>query len=180
MSFPSSHHYSFISFQFESLGAYALIGESLFNHHAAKYIQMACFSNPSSVRIRFFHKTSDAYERCLNEELQLQNYLCDQPKDFLCFDYSDDQICFNVDLELSLQSQINLGYKELPLSSFWTNEIHRSCFIFLIPNNTDEFTKIFLQQFALHIHVYQGTILENALHTRLRINTHQVGVQYRI
>lgn len=155
------------------MGAYTLIGESLFNHHAAKYIQMACFSNHSNIRIRFFHKTTDAYERCLNEELQLQNYLCDQPKDFLCFDYPDE-ICLNVDLELSVQSRINLGYKQMSFASFWSNDIHRLCFIFLIPNNTDEFTKIFLQQFSLHIHVYQGKILENALHTRLRINTHQV------
>lgn len=165
------------NFQFETMGAYALIGESLFNHHAAKYVQMACFYNQSSIRIRFWNKTSDAYERCLNEEIQLQNCLAEQPRDFLCYDYPD-QICLNVDLELSIQSRMNLGYKEIPLKAFWTNEIYRSCFIFLIPNNTDELTKNFLHQFALHINVYQGKILENALHTRLRLDTHQVRVQF--
>jgi hypothetical protein len=131
---------------------------------------MACFYNQSSIFIRFFDKTSDAYERCLNEEFQLKHYLCDQPQDFLLYDY-DDQICLNVDFELSTLTRINIGYKEISLKSFWTNHIHRSCFIFLIPNNTDDLTKMFLNQFALHINVYQPKILENALHTRVFINT---------
>ncbi len=135
---------------------------------------MACFYNQSSLRIRFFDKTSDAYDRCLNEEYQMEHYLCDQPQDFLLYDY-DDQICLNVDLEFSTLTRMNIGYKEIPLKSFWTNHIHRSCFIFLIPNTTDDLIKIFLNQFTVHIHVYQSKILENALHTHLFINTLNVG-----
>jgi hypothetical protein len=156
------------------MGAYTLIGESIINHHASKYIQMACFYNQSTLRIRFFDKTSDAYERCLNEEFQMKNYLCEKPKQFILHDYQD-QICLNVDLELSTISTINIGYKEISLTSFWTNHIHRSCFIFLIPNN-DDIRNMFLNQFALHVNVYQPRILESALHTRLCINTLNVSL----
>ncbi|CAF0878538.1 unnamed protein product [Adineta steineri] len=161
---------------FENMGAYALIGESILNHHASKYLQMACFYNQSTLRIRFFDKTSDAFERCLSEEIGMKNYLCDQSKQFILHDYQD-QICINVDLELSTISRINIGYKELPFQTFWTNRIERSCFIFIIPNlqmnnnNNNDLGKNFTEQFALHIDVYQPTIFESALHTRLYINT---------
>jgi hypothetical protein len=143
------------------MGAYTLIGESILNQHASKYVQMACFYTPSTLRLRFFENTSDAFERCLNEEYQMKHYLL--------YD-SPGQLCLNVDLELSPISQINLGYKEISLTLFWTNQIHRSCFVFLIPTK-DDLTKNFLHQLALHIHVYQPTIVESALHTRLCFNT---------
>ncbi|CAF3795801.1 unnamed protein product [Rotaria sordida] len=161
---------------FETMGAYTLIGESIINNHASKYLQMACFYNQSTLRIRFFDKTLDAFERCLNEELKMKNFLCDQPKDFILYDYQD-HICINVDLELSTISRLNVGYKEIPLISFWTNYINQSCFIFIIPNlqiDNDDRINHFLDQFAIHIDVYQPTILENALHTRLIINTHHL------
>jgi len=158
------------------MGAYALIGESILNQHASKYVQMACFYNQSTLRIRFFDKTSDAYERCLHEESQMKHFLCEQPKQFILHDYQD-QICLNVDLELSTISRINIGYKEIPLTPFWTNHIHRSCFIFLIPNH-DHVTNIFINQFAMHVNVYQPTILESALHTRLYINTLNVRLNF--
>ncbi|CAF2704898.1 unnamed protein product [Rotaria sp. Silwood2] len=162
---------------FETMGAYTLIGESIINNHASKYLQMACFYNQSTLRLRFFDKTLDAFERCLNEEFAMKYFLCDQPKDFILHDYQD-QICINVDLELSTISRINIGYKEISLISFWTNRIDRSCFIFIIPNlqmNNDDRINNFMDQFSIHIDVYQPTILENALHTRLIINTHHVS-----
>ena len=143
------------------MGAYALIGESMINQHASKYLQMACFYNQSSLRLRFFDNTSDAFERCLNEEFAMKNFLCDQPKQFILHDYQD-QICINVDLELSTTSRINIGYEQIGLTSFWINRIDRSCFIFLVPNlqlHKDEMTKCF----ALHVDVYQPLILESAL-----------------
>lgn len=150
------------------MGAYTLIGESILNHHASKYVQMACFSNHSTLRIRFFDKTSDAYERCLNEEYEMKNFLCEQPKDFILHDYQD-QICLNVDFELSTISRMNIGYKEISLTSFWSNHINRSCFIFLLPNNNnnDDDQRM---KFFMHVNVYQPMILESALHTRLCIN----------
>jgi hypothetical protein len=160
------------------MGAYALIGESILNHHASKYLQMACFYNQSTLRLRFFDKTSDAFERCLNEEIALKNFLCDQPKQFIIHDYQD-QICINVDLELSTISSINIGYKEISFLAFWTNRIERSCFIFIIPNlqmNNNNLTKNFMDQFAVHVDVYQPTIFESALHTRLYINTLSVSL----
>jgi hypothetical protein len=159
------------------MGAYALIGESIVNHHASKYIQMACFLNQSSLRLRFFDKTSDALERCLTEEFLMKNSLCDQPKEFILHDYND-QICINVDLELSSTSRINIGYKELSLASFWMNRIDRSCFIFIIPSlqmNNQKIATAFKDQFAMHVDVYQPTILDTALHTRLCVNTLNVS-----
>ncbi|UJR15255.1 hypothetical protein I4U23_002210 [Adineta vaga] len=164
---------------FESMGAYTLIGESILNQQAAKYLQMACFYNQSTLRLRFFDKTSDAFERCLNEETAMKNFLCDQPKPFILHD-NQDQICMNVDLELSTISRINIGYKEIPFISFWTNRIERSCFIFLIPNlqqrNQNDLNKNFMEQFAVHLDVYQPTIFASALHARLFINT--LNLQY--
>lgn len=107
----------------------------------------------------------------------MQNFLCDQPKPFVLHD-NQDQICINVDLELSTMSRINIGYKELPFMSFWTNRIERSCFIFLIPNlqiNASDSNKNFLEQFAAHVDVYQPTVFASALHTRLYINTLSVS-----
>ncbi|CAF1200336.1 unnamed protein product [Rotaria sordida] len=171
---------------FESMGAYALIGESILNHHASKYIQMVPFFNRSSsseinssneiistLRLRFLDATSDALERCLTEEFSLQNYLCDTPKQFIIHDY-EDQICINVDLELSSTSRINIGYKEVPLKIFWSTRIDRSCFIFIIPNlqmNNEHLTTTSIDHLAMHIDVYQPTILDSALHTRLCVNT---------
>ena len=159
------------------MGAYALIGESILNQQASKYIQMACFYGQSALRLRFFDKTSDAFEHCLNEETAMKNFLCDQPKQFILHD-NQDQICMNVDLELSTMSRINIGYKEIPFASFWTNRIERSCFIFLIPNlqpNQTDPDKNFMEQFTIHVDVYQPNIFTNALHTRLLINTHNVS-----
>lgn len=161
---------------FESMGAYALIGESQLNQHASKYIQMVPFfnrslseTNPneviSTLRLRFLDSTSDAFERCLTEEFALQNYLCDQPKQFLLHDY-EDQICINVDLELSSTSRLNIGYKELLSKVFWSTRFDRSCFIFIIPQLENDFDHL-----AMQIDVYQPTILDSALHTRLCINT---------
>ncbi|CAF1039259.1 unnamed protein product [Adineta ricciae] len=161
---------------FENIGAYALIGESILNQQASKYIQMACFYGQSALRLRFFDKTSDAFEHCLNEETAMKNFLCDQPKQFILHD-NQDQICMNVDLELSTMSRINIGYKEIPFASFWTNRIERSCFIFLIPNLQPNQTgpdKNFMEQFTIHVDVYQPNIFTNALHTRLLINTHNL------
>jgi hypothetical protein len=146
------------------MGAYTLIGESILNHHASKYLQMACFYNQSTLRLRFFDKTSDAYERCLNEEFAMKTCLCDQPKQFILHDYHD-QIHLNLDLELSTTSRINIGYKQIPLTSFWLNHIDRSCFIFPLPNYEG------MKTFAVHVDVYQPMLLESALHTRLFINT---------
>lgn len=170
------------------MGAYALIGESVPNHHASKYIQMVSFfnrtpseSNPneliSTLRLRFLDATADAFERCLTEEFALQNYLCDQPKQFFLHDY-EDQICINVDLELSSTSRINIGYKELPSKIFWSTRFDRSCFIFIIPNlqsDHEHLTATLMEHLAMHIDVYQPTILDSALHTRLCINTMSVS-----
>jgi hypothetical protein len=170
------------------MGAYALIGESISNQHASKYIQMVPFFNRSSsetnsneivstLRLRFLDATSDALERCLTEEFSLQNYLCDKPKQFLLHDY-EDQICINVDLELSSTSRINIGYKEIPSKTFWSTRFDRSCFIFIIPNlqiNNEHRTTTFFDQLAMHIDVYQPTILDSALHTRLCVNTLSVS-----
>ncbi|CAF1252486.1 unnamed protein product [Adineta steineri] len=173
---------------FESMGAYALIGESISkHHHASKYIQMVSFFNRSStttetnsneiistLRLRFLDATTDALERCLTEEFALQNYLCDQPKQFILHDY-EDQICINVDLELSSTSRINIGYKEISLKTFWSTRFDRSCFIFIIPNlqlDNEHSTTTFIDHLAMHIDVYQPTILDSALHTRLCVNTH--------
>lgn len=150
----------------ESMGTYALIGECQAYERALKSYEIACFYNQSSLRIRFFDRTSDAYERCLNEEFQLNSRLCDQPSEFLLSNI-DEQICFNLDLELSPTSNLNLGYKDIPLELFLTNQIHRSVFIFHLPNNEH----FFLQQFILHINVYQPKLLDYALHTRLIVNT---------
>ncbi|CAF1658539.1 unnamed protein product, partial [Adineta ricciae] len=175
-----------MSILFETMGAYALIGESVSkHHHASKYIQMVPFYNRSStdtisnetvstLRLRFLDATTDALERCLTEEFALQNYLCDQPKEFVLHDY-EDQICINVDLELSSTSRINIGYKEIPLKTFWSTRFDRSCFIFIIPNiqlNNEHSSTPFIDHLAMHIDVYQPTILDSALHTRLCINTH--------
>ncbi|CAF5076949.1 unnamed protein product [Rotaria sp. Silwood1] len=154
------------------MGAYTLIGESIINNHASKYLQMACFYNQSTLRLRFFDKTLDAFEHCINEEFAMKNFLCDQPKDFILYDYQD-HICINVDLELSTISRINIGYKEISFISFWTHHINRSCFIFIIPNLQ---INNFMNQFAIHIDVYQPTILENTLHTRFIINTRYVSL----
>jgi hypothetical protein len=171
------------------MGAYALIGESILNQHASKYIQMVSFFNRSTsecnsneiistLRLRFLDATSDALERCLTEEFSLQNYLCDKPKQFLLHDY-EDQICINVDLELSSTSRINIGYKEISLKTFWSTRFDRSCFIFIIPNlhvnNEHLTTSTFIDHLAMHIDVYQPTILDSALHTRLCINTLSVS-----
>jgi hypothetical protein len=173
------------SILFETMGAYGLIGESIAkHHHASKYIQMVSFFNRSSseinpeeiistLRLRFLDATSDALERCLTEEFALQNYLCDQPKQFILHDY-EDQICINVDLELSSTSRINIGYKEVPLKTFWSTRFDRSCFIFIIPNlqiDNEHLTTTFIDHLAMHIDVYQPTILDSALHTRLCVNT---------
>ncbi|CAF1444669.1 unnamed protein product, partial [Adineta ricciae] len=161
---------------FENIGAYALIGESILNQQASKYIQMACFYGQSALRLRFFDKTSDAFEHCLNEETAMKSFLCDQPKQFIIHD-NQDQICMNVDLELSTMSRINIGYKEIPFASFWTNRIERSCFIFLIPNlqpNQADPDKNCMEQFTIHVDVYQPNIFTSALHTRLLINTHNL------
>ncbi|CAF2760646.1 unnamed protein product [Rotaria sp. Silwood2] len=169
---------------FESMGAYGLIGESILNHHVSKYIQMVPFFNRSSseinsneivstLRLRFLDATSDALERCLTEEFSLQNYLCDKPKQFIIHDY-EDQICINVDLELSSTSRINIGYKEIPLKTFWSTRFDRSCFIFIIPNlqmNNEHLTTTSIDNLAMHIDVYQPTMLDSALHTRLCVNT---------
>lgn len=174
------------------MGAYGLIGESLVNQHAAKYIQMVAFFNRSNsetnanemistLRLRFLDATSDAFERCLTEELSLQNYLCDKPKQFLLHDY-EDQICINVDLELSSTSRINVGYKEIPLKTFWSTRFDRSCFIFIIPNlhvDHGQTSRTFLDQLAMHIDVYQPTIMDSALHTRLCVNTLSVSKTVR-
>lgn len=159
------------------MGAYALIGESLDDLHASKYLRMACFYNQSTLRIRFFDKTLDAFERCLNEEISMKNYLCDQPREFIIHDY-DDQICINVDLELSNISRINIGYKEVPSLSFWANLTDRSCFIFVVPDlqmTTDDKGKNFMDQFAIHVDVYQPAMLESALNSRIFINTLHVS-----
>ncbi len=158
------------------MGAYTLVGESIFNQHASKYVQMACFYDQSTLRLRFFDHTADAYERCLNEEFQMKHFLCDQPKQFILHDYQD-QICINVDFELSTVSRMNIGYKEIPLAAFWTNQIHRSSLLFLIPNH-DDAGKIVLNQFNLHVNVYQPMILESALHTCLSINTRHVSLRH--
>lgn len=168
---------------FESLGAYALVGESISTQHASKYIQMVAFysrtnemnSNEilSTLRLRFLDATSDALERCLTEEFSLQNHLCDQPKQFLIHDH-EDQICINVDLELSSTSRINIGYKEIALQTFWSTKIDRSCFIFLIPNLNIDNTQLnlsFHEHLAMHVDIYQPTMLDSALHTRLCVNT---------
>ena len=131
----------------------------------------------STLRLRFLDATTDALERCLTEEFALQNYLCDQPKEFVLHDY-EDQICINVDLELSSTSRINIGYKEIPLKTFWSTRFDRSCFIFIIPNlqlNNEHSSTPFIDHLAMHIDVYQPTILDSALHTRLCINTHNVS-----
>ncbi|CAF2079760.1 unnamed protein product [Rotaria magnacalcarata] len=168
----------------ESMGAYSLIGESILNQHASKYVQMVPFFNRSSselgsneivstLRLRFLDATSDALERCLTEEFSLQNYLCDKPKQFIIHDY-EDQICINVDLELSSTSRINIGYKEISLKTFWSTRFDRSCFIFIIPNlhmNNEHTSATPIDHLAMQIDVYQPTILDSALHTRLCINT---------
>jgi hypothetical protein len=172
------------------MGNYALIGESTSNHHASKYIQMVPFLNRTcseininesitTLRLRFLDATSDAYERCLTEESALQNYLCDQPKQFLLHDY-EDQICINVDLELSSTSRINIGYKELASKMFWSTRFDRSCFIFIIPNlqhDHEHQSTILMDHLAMHIDVYQPTILDSALHTRLCVNTLNVSTR---
>ena len=84
----------------------------------------------------------------------------------------------NVDFELSSTSNINIGYKEIPLSAFWTDRIDRSCFIFIIPNlqvDNEQLTIPSIDHLAMHIDVYQPTILDSALHTRLCINTLSVS-----
>ena len=162
------------------MGAYAMIGESISHHHASKYIQMVAFfnrsaseSNPnevlSTLRLRFLDATADAFERCLTEEFSLQNYLCDKPKQLMLQDY-EDQICINVDLELSSTSRINIGYKEIATKTFWSTRIDRSCFIFIVPNLHNDHEH-FLDNLAMHIDVYQPTVLDSALHTRLCVNT---------
>ncbi len=170
------------------MGAYALTGESLPHQHASKYIQMVSFfnrssseSNPneiiSTLRLRFLDATSDALERCLTEEFSLQNYLCDKPKQFLLHDY-EDQICINVDLELSSTSRINIGYKEIALQTFWSTRFDRSCFIFIVPHlqmEQEQSTATYFDHLAMHIDVYQPTILDSALHTRLCVNTLSVS-----
>ena len=170
------------------MGAYALIGESMPNLHASKYIQIVPFFNrslseinsneiTSTLRLRFLDATSDALERCLSEEFALQNYLCDKPKQFVVHDY-EDQICINVDLELSSSSRINIGYKEVPLETFWSTRFDRSCFIFIIPNlqiGNEHFKPAFMDYLAMHIDVYQPTMLDSALHTRLCVNTFNVS-----
>lgn len=171
------------------MGAYALVGESMVNQHASKYIQMVSFFNRSqspdmnsneiisTLRLRFLDATSDALERCLTEEFSLQNYLCDKPKQFIIHDY-EDQICINVDLELSSTSRINIGYKEMSSKTFWSTRFDRSCFIFIIPNlqnNNEHLTVPSMDYLAMHIDVYQTTILDSALHTRLCINTLSVS-----
>lgn len=153
----------------ESMGVYVVTGECESYQQALKSYQIACFYNQSSLRIRFFDRTSDAYERCLNEEFQLNSYLCDQPNEYLLSNINE-QICFNLDLELSPTSRLNLGYKDIPFELFWTNQIHRSCFVFHLPINEN----FVLQQFILHINVYQPKLLDYALHTRLIVNTTQV------
>jgi hypothetical protein len=159
------------------MGAYALLGESFAHQHASKYLQMACFLDQSSLRLRFFDRTTDAFERCLTEEFSMNNSLCDQPKPFVLRD-NQDQICINVDYELSSTSRINIGYKEIPLASFWKNSIDRSCFVFIVPDlQGNERSATLIDQFAVHIDLYQPTILDNALHTRLAINRLSVSVQ---
>jgi hypothetical protein len=172
------------------MGAYALIGESMPTEHASKYIQMVSFFNRSSselnsneiistLRLRFLDATSDSLERCLTEEFSLQNYLCDKPKQFILHDY-EDQICINVDLELSSTSRINIGYKEIPLNTFWSTKFDRSCFIFIIPNlqiDNEHLTTTFIDHLAMHIDVYQPTMLDSALHTRLCVNTLSVSLK---
>ncbi|CAF0770421.1 unnamed protein product, partial [Didymodactylos carnosus] len=157
----------------ESLGAYALVGESLPTKHASKYIQMVAFYNrslndakqvTSILRLRFIDNTSDALERCLSEETSMHSFLCDQPKLFLIED-GFDQICINVDFELSISSRINIGYKEIPLDIFWSSRIDRACFIFIIP----DIQPSDIGHLAMHIDIYQPHILPNALHTRISI-----------
>ncbi|CAF1088064.1 unnamed protein product, partial [Didymodactylos carnosus] len=164
-----------ILWRLESMGAYTLVGESLPNKHASKYIQMVTFYNRSlndiqqvisTLRLRFIDNTSDALERCLSEETSMQSFLCEQPKLFLLQD-SFDQICVNVDMELSISSRINMGYKEIPLEMFWSNHIDRACFIFVIPGIHPPN----IEHIAIHIDIYQPHILPNALHTRICINT---------
>ena len=91
----------------------------------------------------------------------------------------DDQICINVDLELSSTSRINIGYKEISLKTFWSTRFDRSCFIFIIPNlqinQEHTITTTFFDHLAMHIDVYQTTILDSALHTRLCVNTLSVS-----
>lgn len=173
------------------MGAYALIGESNNYQKASKYIQMVAFlnrsnseTNPtewiSTLRLRFLDSTSDALERCLTEEFSLQNYLCDQPKRFILHD-NEDQICINVDLELSSTSRINIGYKELSSKIFWSTRFDRSCFIFIVPNLQQDHEPLngpSIDQLAMHIDVYQPTVLDSALHTRLSVNT--LNVRERI
>ena len=108
----------------------------------------------------------------------MNNSLCDQPKPFILRD-NQDQICINVDYELSSTSRINIGYKEIPLASFWKNSIDRSCFVFIVPDlqGDERSSATLIDQFAVHIDLYQPTILDNALHTRLAINRLSVSVQ---
>lgn len=165
------------------MGAYALLGESSFQQRASKYVQMIPFLNRSNsesnknesistLRLRFVDATSDAVERCLTEEFSLQNYLCDQPKRLILYD-NDEQICINVDLELSSTSRINIGYKELSSKIFWSTRFDRSCFIFIIPNLQSE--NSIVDHLAMHVDVYQPTMLDSALHTRISINTLNVS-----
>lgn len=165
------------------MGAYALIGESLLNQYASKYIQMACFFNHPTLRLRFFDRTSDAFERCLVEEVAMNHSLCEQPKLFMLHD-NQDQLCINLDYELSSTSRIHIGYKEVPFAGFWSNRLDRSCFIFNIPNLHAPTSSVGMDQFAVHIDLYQSTTLDSALHTRfyidrLRVSLHRVRLRRR-
>ena len=111
------------------------------------------------------------YERCLTEEFSITNIIyVIQPKQFILHDYQD-QICLNVDLELSTTSRINIGYKEISINIILVKQIRSILFYFSYTELHDHITNIFINQFAMHIDVYQPTILESALHTRLCINT---------
>ena len=158
------------------MGAYTLIGESLLNQHASKFIQMACFFSHPTLRIRFFDRTADAFERCLVEEVAMNHSLCEQPKLFMLHD-NQDQLCINLDYELSSTSRIHIGYKEVPFVAFWNNRLDRSCFIFNIPDLQAPTSTVMMDQFAVHIDLYQPTMLDNASHTRLYIDRLRVSIR---
>ena len=159
------------------MGAYALVGQPMDDERVAlKYLQMACFINYPTLRIRLFDRRAEAFERSLSEESTLNHYLCDQAQTIVISNRADS-LCLNIDYELSPTSRMHLGYKEIPFADFWTNSLDQTSFTFTLP-------QLQINPSVIHCDLYQPNALDHALHTRLsidrsRITFNTIGLSHR-
>lgn len=151
----------------ENLGAYTLIGQPADDERETlKYLQIACFINYPTLRIRLFDQTSESFERCLSEESSLNHHLCDQPQRIFISNRSH-LLCLNVDYELSVTSRMHLGYKEISFDEFWTNSLEQMSFIFTLPH-------LQMNPSVIHYDLYQPNSLDHALHSRISIDRSRI------